>query len=57
MISFVLAWTMNCAQYHGAVQRLYADPYFQQPQHHEARKDIHELFKTKTWPECLESEA
>ena len=56
MISFVLAWTMSCSQYHGAIQRLYDDPYFQD-QHHEARKDIHELFKTKTWPECLESEA
>ena len=45
-----------CA-HHNVIQRLYADPYFQQPQYHEVRKDLHEIFKTKTWPECLESEA
>ena len=54
MISFVLAWTMSCAQYHGAVQRC-ADPCFKQPECHEQQEIIGA--KTKTWPECLESEA
>ena len=53
----LLAWIMSCSQYHNAIQRLYADSYFQQPQYHEVRKDLHEIFKTKTYPECLESEA
>ena len=56
MMEFLLAWTLNCSQYHGAIQRLYADPYFQKPAHYQERKQIHEFFKTKTWPECLETE-
>lgn len=52
----LLAWTLSCAQYQGAVQRLYADPFFNKPDNHQERRDIHELFKTKTWPECLEQE-
>jgi hypothetical protein len=57
MIPVILAWTLSCAEYHGAVERLYQDPYFQQPEYREERRSIHELFKTKTWPECLETEA
>ena len=56
MISFVLAWTLSCAQYHNAVQRLYADPFFKQPQYHQQREEIHQVFKSRTWPECLELE-
>jgi hypothetical protein len=56
-MEILLAWMMSCPQYHGAIQRLYADPYFQKPAHHQERKQIHEFFKTKTWPECLETEA
>ena len=55
-MSYLLAWTMSCAHYHGAVQRLYQNPFFAKPENQEARKDIHEIFKTKTFPECLEVE-
>jgi hypothetical protein len=48
---------MSCSQYHGAVERLYASPFFAQPEHHRDRKELHKFFKTKTWPECLETEA
>ena len=56
MMELLLAWSLSCSQYHGAIERLYADSFFQQPQHHQERKDLHEFFKTKTWPECLETE-
>lgn len=55
-MGILLAWTLTCSQYHGAIKRLYADPFFKEPEHHKERKEIHELFKTKTWPECLETE-
>ena len=55
-MTYLLAWMMSCSQYHNAIQRLYADPFFHQPEYHQERRDIHELFKTKTWPECLETE-
>ena len=54
--AIILAWMMSCSQYHAAINRLYSDPYFQKPQYHQERKQIHEFFKTKTWPECLELE-
>ena len=50
-MEIILAWSLSCAQYHGAVQRLYAEPFFQQPEHQEQRRDIHELFKSRTFPE------
>ena len=53
-MSILFAWMMSCSQYHGAIERLYADPYFQQPKYHYQRQEIHDLFKTKTFPECLE---
>ena len=53
-MEIILAWSLSCAQYHGAVQRLYADPFFQKPEHQEQRRDIHELFKSRTFPECIE---
>ena len=56
-MEILLAWSLSCTQYYGAVERLYADPYFQQPQYHQQRKELHEFFKSKTWPECLELEA
>ena len=46
--AIVLAWMMSCSQYHAAINRLYSDPYFQKPQYHQERKQIHEFFKTKT---------
>jgi len=57
MMELLLAWMMNCSQYHGAIERLYADPFFQQPEQQEQRLEIHKLFKSKTWPECLETES
>ena len=56
-MELLLAWTLSCGQYQGAIERLYADPFFQQPEHRQQRKEIHELFKSKTWPECLETDA
>ena len=56
MMELLLAWMMSCSQYHGAIERLYADPFFQRPENHQQRQNIHEVFKTKTWPECLETE-
>ena len=56
MMEFLLTWTLSCSQYHGAIERLYADPFFQRPENHQQRQNIHEVFKTKTWPECLETE-
>lgn len=56
-MEFFLAWSLSCAQYYGAVERLYADPYFQQPRYHQQREEIHEIFKSKTSPQCLEIEA
>ena len=56
MIEILLAWSLSCSQYHGAIERLYADPFFQQPEQQEQRLEIHKLFKSKTWPECLETE-
>ena len=55
-MEFLLAWTLTCTQYNDAVQRLYADPYFQQPEHHVRRQEIHEIFKSKTRFECIEIE-
>ncbi len=57
IMALLIAWTLSCSQYRGAIQRLYADPYFQQPQYHQQRRELHEFFKSKTWPECLEVEA
>ena len=57
LMEFILAWTLSCSQYHGAVDRLYADPFFAKPENHEDRRDIHDYFKSKTWSECLEVEA
>lgn len=56
-MEFLLAWSLTCVQYHDAVDRLYADPYFQQPQYHQQRKELHEFFKSKTGRECLEVKA
>jgi len=53
-MSLLLAWIMSCSQYHGAIERLYNDPYFQLPENQHQRTEIHELFKTRTMPECLE---
>lgn len=55
-MELLLAWSLSCSQYHGAIERLYADSFFQQPEQQEQRLEIHELFKSKTWPECLETE-
>ena len=46
-------WVMSCEQYRGAVERLYANEYFQQEEHQRARVEIHELFKQRTKKECL----
>ena len=54
---YLLAWMMSCSQYHGAIERLYDNPFFAKPENIEQRREIHEFFKTKTWPECLETEA
>ena len=54
-MSFILAWIMSCSQYHGAVERLYENPFFELPENQEQRKAIHEHFKTHTMPECLEA--
>ena len=53
---YLLAWMMSCSQYHGTIQRLYENPFFAKPENIERRRDLHEFFKTKTWPECLELE-
>jgi len=55
-MSYLLAWMMSCSQYHGAIERLYENPFFAKPENIEQRREIHEFFKTKTWPECLEME-
>ena len=53
---YLLAWMMSCSEYHGTIQRLYENPFFAKPENIERRRDLHEFFKTKTWPECLELE-
>ena len=53
-MEILLAWTLSCSQYHGAVNRLYADPFFEKRENWDHRQQIHEFFKSKTWPECLE---
>ena len=37
-MEIILAWSLSCARYHGAVQRLYADPFFQKPEHQAAAR-------------------
>ena len=54
--SVLLAWSLSCSQYHGAIKRLYADPFFAKPENQEERLDLHYFFKSKTWPEGLELE-
>ena len=54
LIDAYLAWVMTCTQYYGAIERLYADPYFQLPENRQAREELHELFKNRTRLECLE---
>ncbi len=56
-MTIVLAWIMSCSQYHGAIERLYDDPFYKMPEHQEERTEIHEYFKKKTFPECLEVQA
>ena len=56
MIEAYLAWTMTCAQYYGAIERLYANPYFQLEENRQVREELHELFKSRTRLECLEFE-
>ena len=53
-MDLLLAWMMSCSQYHEAIDRLYANPFFQKPENYQQRQEIHEVFKTRTWPECLE---
>lgn len=57
MIEVLLAWSLSCSQYHGAIERLYADPFFQKPEQAQERRNLHDFFKSKTWPECLEIES
>ena len=57
MIEVLLAWSLSCSQYRGAIDRLYADPFFQKPKQAQERRNLHEFFKSKTWPECLETES
>ena len=51
MIAVLLAWSLSCSQYHGAIDRLYADPFFQKPEQAQERRNLHEFFKSKTWPD------
>ena len=48
MIAVLLAWSLSCPQYHGAIDRLYADPFFQKPEQAQERRNLHEFFKSKT---------
>lgn len=56
MIEAYLAWTMTCSQYYSAIERLYANPYFQLEENRQVREELHELFKSRTKLECLEFE-
>ena len=52
MLVIILAWTMTCTHYYEAVDRLYKDEYFKQPEQHQAREQIHRHYKRRTPKKC-----
>ena len=49
-------WVLSCSQYQALVDRLYEDPYFSKTENLGRRRELHDIFRSRTLLECLEVE-